>query len=138
MRDEPLLRLHGLADNMTELCICEDYVASITYRTCLIFRKRIAKFMRYPAIRRILVRDGPRYATLRLEDSHGQVINIIGASPAEMQQAGMLISERIYRAHVNAEGSPADGMLVFPETLAALHERGLLTDAYFAAKQQEA
>jgi hypothetical protein len=129
--------VRGLADDTIELHVYEDHVTWVSYRLYFIFRKQVRRTVRYADIQRVVVRQGPRYATIALEHSHGQVMSISLAAIDAVVQAGLLVSDRIYRTHVDLLGLAADDRAALRQVLAALRDRGLLTDAYVHAKVQE-
>lgn len=130
------MRLRGFADSPVELCVYEDQVTWITHRPYFVYRKEDRQSVRYAEIRRLVVRQGPHFATLALEAAGGRTISISLARPEAVAQAGRLVSERIYRTHVAELGLARDDHPALREALVALHERGLLTDDYFHAQQQ--
>lgn len=136
-RAQPLLRLRGLADDAVELEMYEDHITCISYRPGFLFRKPVRRSVRYADIRRLIVRPGPHYGTFALDTADGQAMSINLVAVDTVAQAGLLVSERIYRTHVAELDLAAHDHPALIQALTELHDRGLLTDDYFQAKQRE-
>ncbi len=135
MGQEPVLRLRGLTDGTIEVRLYEDHVTCVTEQSCILVRRDVESSVRYKDLTRIMVRRGPWCSTLRLEDKNGHIILVSAAKPDDVDHAGMLISDRVYRM-TRPGGSTASGDITGEiHALVDLYDRGMLTDDYFQGKQ---